>query len=151
MNMFKPTGAKSIKEYMDVLPPDRREAITFIDAMIKTVAPSLRPHFAYNMLGYGEFPYKNSKKEMMTWPVIALASQKQYISLYVCAVDSGKYVAEMHKKELGNVNVGKSCIRFKKVSDLNLETLKKVIRAAAKKPGLVGVGASAKSSSKAAT
>ena len=44
-------------------------------------------------------------------------------------------------KDLGNVNVGRSCIRFKKLGDLNLPTLKKVIKAAEKSPGLVGVGA----------
>ena len=81
---------------------------------------------------------------MLEWHTIGLASQKNYISLYVCAVENGKYIAEMHKKELGEVTVGKSCISFKKLSDLNLSTLKKVIKAAEKSPGLAGVGASRK-------
>ncbi len=140
MNMFKPTEAKSVKEYMEALPPERREPIEFLHAFIKKTAPSLKPHFAYNMLGYGSFPYLNHKKERITWPVLALASQKQYISLYVCAAENGKYIAEKNKKELGKVSVGKSCIRFKKISDLDLETLKKVIKLAAKNPGLSGVG-----------
>jgi hypothetical protein len=42
------------------------------------------------------------------------------------------------------VSVGKSCIRFKKLEDLNLVILKKVLQAAAKNPGLQGVGASKK-------
>lgn len=90
------------------------------------------------MLGYGTFKYLNNKKETLNWPVIALASQKNYISIYVCAVDKGEYIAEKHKKELGKVSVGKSCIRFKKVEDLNLKTLEKVIKLAATSPGLVG-------------
>jgi len=53
-------------------------------------------------------------------------------------VDHGEYIAEKHKKELGKVSVGRSCIRFKKVEDLNLKTLEKVIKLAAKSPGLVG-------------
>lgn len=142
--MFKPTKAKTIKEYMDALPEDRREIIEEIDALIKDSAPSLKPNFAANMLGYGSFPYKSYKKEMLSWPVISLASQKNYISLYICAVVDGEYLAEKNKKELGNVSVGKSCIRFKKISDLNIPALKKVIKLAEKKPGLVGVGASAK-------
>lgn len=137
--MFKPTKAKSVKEYMEALPEERREILTFLHAFIQKTAPKLKPHFAYNMLGYGSFPYKNYKKEILTWPTIALASQKQYVSLYVCAVDNGKYIAEKHKKELGKVSVGKSCIRFKKISDLNLDVLKKVLKAAQKNPGLVGV------------
>ena len=71
-------------------------------------------------------------------PIVALASQKSYISVYVCAVDKGKYLAETHAKDLGKVSVGRSCIRFRKLEDVHLPTLKKVIRAAAKKPGLVG-------------
>ena len=140
MNMFKPTKAKSIKEYLDALPPERREPIEFLHAMIQKVSPKLKPHFASNMLGYGSFPYKNYKKEPIEWPVIALASQKQYMSLYVCAIQNGKYIAETYKKDLGKVSVGRSCIRFKKLSDLNLVTLKKVIKAAEKNPGLVGAG-----------
>ncbi len=135
--MFKPTKAKSVKEYMQALPPERREAIEFLHALIQKTTPSLKPHFAYNMLGYGSFPYKNYKKEMITWPVIALASQKNYISLYVCAVVNGAYIAEKHKKELGKVSVGKSCIRFRTIEDLNLVTLKKVLKEAEKNPGLI--------------
>ena len=144
MNMFKPTKAKTVQEYLAMLPDDRRETMEAVHAFIQKTVPTLKSHFAANMLGYGSFPYKNSKKEMMEWPVIALANQKNYVSLYVCAVQNGKYIAEVHKKDLGNVSVGKSCIRFKKLSDVNLEGLKKVLKAAEKNPGLVGVGASAR-------
>ena len=88
------------------------------------------------MPGYGSFTYKSSKGEMLNWPVIAIASQKNYISLYVCALDHGNYLAEKYKAELGKVSVGKSCIRFKSVDDLNLKTLAKVIKRAEKFPGL---------------
>lgn len=144
MNMFKPTKAKTVKQYMDSMSEDRREIVETIHQLIQKTAPSLKPHFAYNMLGYGSFPYKNYKKENVEWPVISVANQKQYVSLYVCAVVDGKYVAESHAKELGKVSVGKSCIRFKKLSDLNLDGLKKVIKIAEKKPGLTGVGKSKK-------
>ncbi len=144
MNMFKPTKAKSVKEYLAALPPERREPIEFLHAFIQKISPSLKPHFAYNMLGYGSFPYKNYKKEMVSWPIIALASQKQYMSLYVCCIVKGKYLAEHHKKELGNVSVGKSCIRFKTLEDLHLPGLKKVLQEAAKNPGLEGLGAKGK-------
>jgi hypothetical protein len=90
------------------------------------------------MPGYGSFKYKNYKKEILEWPIIALASQKNYISVYVCAVKDGEYIAEKYKNELGKASVGKSCIRFKKLEDLNLKTLEKVIKLAAKFPGLVG-------------
>ncbi len=84
---------------------------------------------------------KNYKKDIINWPIIALANQKNYISLYICALDKGQYLAEKHKNELGKVSMGRSCIRFKKLEDLNLKILAKVIKQAAQHPGLVVVGA----------
>ena len=140
MNMFKSVKAKSAKEYFAMLSKERRVPMEFLHKFILKTAPSLKPNFIYNMPGYGSFPYKNAKKEMIDWPIIALANQKNYISLYICAVENGEYIAEKHKDTLGKVSVGKSCIRFKKLEDLNLKTLEKVIKLATKFPGLAGVG-----------
>ena len=139
-NMFKPTKAKNVKEYLASVPEGRKEAMVFLHAFIQKAAPKLKPYFASNMLGYGKFPYQNHKKEMIEWPIVALANQKQYISVYVCAVEDGEYIAEKYKATLGKVSVGKSCIRFKKLEDVNLPALKKVLQKAAKSPGLVGAG-----------
>lgn len=139
--MFKAVKAKSVKEYLASVPEDRRKDIEFLHKFIQEAAPSLKPHFAYNMLGYGSFKYKNYKKEVIDWPIISLANQKNYISVYVCAVENGEYLAEKHKSELGRVSVGKSCIRFNKIEKVNLPVLKKVIKMAAKNPGLPSVGA----------
>lgn len=136
MNMFKSTKAKSNQEYFNSLTGEQKEAMEFLDKFIRANAPSLKPNFLYNMPGYGSFKYKNYKKEIIDWPTIAIANQKNYISIYVCAVDKGGYVAEQNKKDLGKVNVGKSCIRFKKIEDLNLDTLKKIIKLAEQFPGL---------------
>jgi uncharacterized protein YdhG (YjbR/CyaY superfamily) len=138
--MFKKVKAKSVKEYLAMLPEERRAPIEFLHKFIQETSPKLKPNFIYNMPGYGSFKYKNYKKETLDWPVIALASQKNYISIYVCAVEKGEYLAEKYKDDLGRVSVGKSCIRFRKVEDLNLKTLKKIIKLAEKSPGLVGAG-----------
>lgn len=140
MNMFKAVKAKSIQEYFDMLPNERRVPMEFLHKFILKTAPSLKPNFLYNMPGYGTFRYFDKRtKKQKEWPVIALANQKNYISLYVCAIENGKYIAEEHKDSLGKVDVGRSCIRFKKMEDLNLKTLEKVIKLAEKSPGLVGV------------
>jgi hypothetical protein len=138
MNMFKATKAKNVEDYLAAVPKEHKELVHFLHGFIKKTVPKLKSHFAYNMLGYGSFPYRNYKKEPISWPVIALANQKNYISLYVCAVDDGKYIAETYKKELGKVSVGRSCIRFKKLEDVNLPALKKVLKLAEKFPGLAG-------------
>lgn len=134
--MFKETKAKTVKQYLDSVPEERKELIKYLHNFIQKSAPKLKPHFAYNMLGYGSFPYLNYNKEMISWPVVSLANQKNYVSIYVCSVDMGEYVAEKYKKELGKVSVGKSCIRFKKLEDISLPVLKKVLQLAQKKPGL---------------
>jgi hypothetical protein len=136
--MFKPVKATSVKEYFDMLPKERQGPLLFLHKLILKTAPKLKSNFLYNMPGYGSFKCKNYKKETIDWPVIALASQKNYISLYVCAIDKEKYLVEKYKRELGKVSVGRSCIRFKKLDDLKFTTLKKVIKLAAKSPGLVG-------------
>lgn len=136
MNMFKSTKAKTVSEYLANVPSERKELVIFLHNFIKKSAPKLKSHFAYNMLGYGSFLYKNYKKESIMWPTIALANQKNYVSVYVCAVDGKQYLAEKYRSELGKVSVGKSCIRFKKLEDVNLPTLKRVIQLAAKSPGL---------------
>lgn len=142
--MFKPVKATSSEEYFSNLPPERREPMRFMDDFIKKSAPSLKPAFAYNMPGYGMFKYKNYKKEIIDWPVVSIASQKNYISLYICSVVDGEYIAEKYKNKLGKVSVGKSCIRFKNVDDLNLDELKKVLQIAEKNPSFGNVSTSEK-------
>lgn len=80
------------------------------------------------MIAYGLMDYKTkSNKESIKWPILALANQKNYISIYACAVVDGKYISEKYTKNLGKVSVGKSCIRFSKIENLNIDTLKELI------------------------
>lgn len=137
MNMFKPTKAKTVKEYLSAVPEDKKETVLALHNFIKKAVPKLTPYFAINMIGYGKFKYLNYKKETIDWPIIALADQKQYISIYVCSIIDRKYVAEKYKAELGKVKVGRSCISFKKLGDVNLPILKRVLKLAAKNPGLI--------------
>lgn len=137
MNMFKPTKAKDRVSYFSAIDEPRKSQILALDAFIQKTVPSLTPNFLYNMPGYGAFKYLNYKKETIDWPVIALASQKNYISLYVCCITDGVYLAEKSKSELGKVSVGRSCIRFKKLEDLNMVAVAKLLKEAAKNPGLV--------------
>ena len=137
--MFAKNAANSVDEYIAQVPEGRHEIIVFLHDLIQKTAPKLKPHFAYNMLGYGGFEYLDKRtKEMKPWPIVALANQKNYVSLYVCAINGQEYLAEKYKDQLGKVNVGRSCIRFKKLENLNLETVKKLIKEAEQSPGMVG-------------
>jgi hypothetical protein len=79
------------------------------------------------MIGYGSFHYKSVSGREGDWCNVALASQKNYISVYICASDGKEYVAEKYKEALPKANIGRSCIRFKKTEDIDLEILKKAL------------------------
>ena len=137
MNMFKQVKAKGIEQYWASLPPERREILEQLHQIILESAPTLKPNFLYNMPGYGSFKYKNYKGETLDWPKVAVASQKNYVSIYICAMDKDGYLAEKYRDQLGKVSVGKSCIRIKRIDDLNLSILRKVIKTAEQSPGLI--------------
>jgi hypothetical protein len=129
MNMFKPTTAKTVSDYIAQIDEPRKGEIKKLHAFIRNLIPDEKPHLVYSMIGYGSFHYKYASGREGDWPIIALASQKNYISVYVCAVDdNGKYVAENYKQQLPKSDIGRSCIRFKKLDDINLEVLGDIIQ-----------------------
>jgi hypothetical protein len=128
-----------VESYLVSTPKEQKEDFLFLHNFIKKTVPKLKLYFASNMLGYDSFPWRNSKKELISWPTISLASQKNYITVFVCSVEDGKYLLENYKKELGKVNVGKTSISIKKIDDLNLPGFKKVLLYAQKHPGLRGL------------
>jgi len=138
MNMFAKNAAKSIEEYLLLVPDDRKKDIGFLHAFIQKAVPRLKPHYASNMIGYGSFYYLDSKKQKKDWPIISLANQKNYITIYVCALIEDKAAAEKYMKDLGKLTKGISCIRFKKIEEIKLETLKAVLKLAEKNPGVAG-------------
>lgn len=125
--------ASTFSEYLSKT-GDYQPALKQLDKLIRSIAPDLKPKIFQNMgggsaLGYGMMPYQSSAmKEPGEWPLIALAAQKNYMALYVCAVIDGQYVAEANKDKLGKVNIGKSCIRFNKYDDLNIEEIKEILK-----------------------
>lgn len=110
---------------------DREADLRTLDELIRATAPSLErtmvSGMAMNMVGYGMFHYKSKSGREGDWPIVALANQKNYISLYICALEDGDYIAEKNKDLLGKVSVGKSCIRFKKLEDLNQQSLTDIL------------------------
>jgi hypothetical protein len=127
MNMFKSTDAKTPEEYIAKIEEPRRDQIQQLHDFIRKAIPQQKPYIISGMIGYGSFHYKSKSGREGDWCIIALASQKNYISVYICATDGKEYVAEKYKKELPKTDIGRSCIRFKKIEDIDLEVLKKVI------------------------
>ena len=127
MNMFKSTDAKTPEEYIAKIDEPRKSQIQQLHDLIRKTIPGQKPYIISGMIGYGSFHYKYASGREGDWCIVALASQKNYISVYICASDGKEYVAEKYKKEFPKANIGRSCIRFKKIEDIDLEMLKKVL------------------------
>jgi hypothetical protein len=102
-------NAASREEHFEAAGPREGELRQW-DAIIREYAPALTPvlnaGMDTTMLGYGEQPYQTkSMKEPEVWPVVALAAQKRYLSLYVSVLIDGEYVPERYASELGKVSL----------------------------------------------
>jgi len=86
------------------------------------------------ILAYGPYRYKYESGREGDWFRIGVASNKNYISLYISATDGQGYLAERFKEALPKANIGKGCVRFKRLSDLDQAALKKLIVAGSKPP-----------------
>jgi uncharacterized protein YdhG (YjbR/CyaY superfamily) len=124
--MNKPAKAATVAEYIAQIEEPRRSAIKAIHAMITKAVPKLKPSIQYGMIGYGTYHYKYDSGREGDAPIVALASQKGYISVYGCGSQS-----ESFKHELPKANCGKGCIRFKKFEDVDLKALEKIVKAGA--------------------
>jgi len=112
---------------------DREEELRRVDALVLAAAPGidreLVPAGSGSMRGYGLMPYRpRSAKGTTMWPLIALAAQKRHLSLYVCAVVDGQYLAESRAAQLGKVSCGKSCIRFTSLDRVDTAALDQLVR-----------------------
>lgn len=136
--MKAPAHISTPEAYLAQLPEERREALTLLHRAIRKAAPKLKPVIVYGMLGYGPYHYKYASGREGDGALICLASQKNYISLYLCAATKEGYLAETNRGRLGQVSVGKSCIRFRRLADLDLNVAMELVRTAAdlaQKPG----------------
>ena len=124
--------ADDIEAWFDAAGP-RGEELRRVDELVMAAVPGidrqLVPMGSGAMLGYGLMPYRpKSATETTMWPLIALAAQKRHLSLYVCAVVDGEYLAEARAGRLGKVSCGKSCIRFTTLDEVDGDELAALVR-----------------------
>ena len=125
------SDATTPEEYIAQVEEKRRDDIQKLHDLVREVAPELEPTMEFKMLGYGKMKYKYASGREGEWMKIGIANNKQYISVYCCAADDEGYVAERYKERLPKASIGKSCVRFKRVSDLEEDVLRELIRESA--------------------
>lgn len=130
--MYGKSDAKTPEEYIAGVDEHRRDDIQQLHDFIREIAPELEPTMGFGILGYGRFHYKYASGREGEWMKIGIASNKRYISFYCCSADEQGYVAERYRERLPKASIGKSCVRFKRLSDLDLEVLGSLIRETAK-------------------
>lgn len=136
--------ATTVKEYLENLPPDRRAAIEAVRKVIlKNLDKKYKEGMQYGVIGYSVplsvYPKGYHCTPNTPLPFAALANQKNYMSLYLMSVycgcgpgnpgtDHGNWFREEWAKTGKKLDMGKSCIRFKKLEDLPLDLIGQAVK-----------------------
>jgi len=126
--MIAPPEIETPAQYFASLAEPRRSDVRALHDAIRKAVPKLKPEMIGGFLGYGKYHYKYASGREGDTGVVMLASQKQYISLYLGCTGEDGYLAEKNKERLGKVSVGKCCIRFKRLADLNLKVAMDLVK-----------------------
>ncbi|MCU0864286.1 MAG: DUF1801 domain-containing protein [Planctomycetes bacterium] len=128
---------KTVADYLDALPPDRRAAIETVRTVIlANLDRDYEEGIQYGMLGYyiphRVFPAGYHCDPKQPLPFAALASQKNYMSLYLMSVygdeASAKTFREAWLKTGKKLDMGKACIRFTDADQVALNVVGDTIR-----------------------
>lgn len=115
-------------EYIAQLAEPRKSDVARLDTLIRKHAPKLAPFIHSGMLAYGPYHYQYESGREGDWFRIGIASNASYISLHVAAGDGQGSIAERYQETLPKAKIGRGCVRFKKLSDLDEATLQKMIK-----------------------
>ncbi|MFI4853421.1 MAG: iron chaperone [Phycisphaerales bacterium JB065] len=132
-----PTKPATVQDYLAALPDDRREALEAVRKVIlKNLPKGYEEGIQYNMIGYfvphSLYPdgYHCDPKQPLLFA--SIASQKNHMGLYLFCVycdPQGKERFVREWKATGKkLDMGASCVRFKKLEDVPLEVLGAAIK-----------------------
>ena len=128
--------ATTVEQYLAELPADRREAIEAVRRVIlANLDGGFQEGMQYGMIGYfvphSIYPSGYHCDPKQPLPFTCLASQKNYMSLYLGCVYGNSALAKWFQnawaKTGKKLDMGKSCIRFKKLEDMALDVIGQVI------------------------
>ena len=131
--------AATVAEYLQSLPSDRRDALQAVrEVFAKHLDRDIEEGMTYGMIGYyvphRVFAPGYHCDPKMPLPYAGLASQKNYLSLYLMGLyaDGEDALSVWFRKAWAKtgkkLDMGKCCIRFKKVEDLALDVIAEALR-----------------------
>lgn len=125
--------ATSVQAYLNELPEDRRATISAVrDVILRNLPEGFRETMNWGMITY-EVPLERYPKTYNGQPLayVALAAQKNYNAIYLNNVyQDSREEAWLHaefKKAGKKLDMGKSCVRFRKLEDIPLEAIGQVV------------------------
>ncbi len=136
-NMEMQSKATSVNQYLADLPSDRRDAIDVVRAVIlKNLSKGYEEGMQYGMIGYyvphSVYPAGYHCDPKQPLPFAALASQKNYMSIYLMCIygdpEHEAWFRAAWARTGKKLNMGKSCVRFKKIDDIPLKVIGEAIR-----------------------
>src|SRR5207249_5724717 len=111
--------AKDPDSYIAAIDPERRPQLQKLRGLVRTCVPDAHEAIMWGMIGY----------EHEGRPFAALASQKNYMSIYLMDLYNEPSLRDKHQAALSKLQMGKSCINFDSVDELPLEVIGDVLRA----------------------
>lgn len=129
--------ATTVKQYLAELPAERRTAIEAVrKVVLKNLDREYEEGMQYGMIGFYVphriYPPGYHCDPRQPLPFACLASQKNYMSLYLGCVygehDLARWFRDAWAKTGKKLDMGKSCVRFRKVEDLALDVIGEAIR-----------------------
>lgn len=125
--------AKTLEEYLEQIPEERKEAINQLRAVIlKNLPKGFEETINYGMVGYVVphkiYPAGYHCDPKLPLPFLGFASQKNFVSLYHMGIYASPelmqwFITEYPKHVKTKLDMGKSCIRFKKPDQIPFELI----------------------------
>ncbi|SHJ24466.1 DUF1801 domain-containing protein [Flavobacterium haoranii] len=127
------SSATSPEQYINEAPKERREALQKLrTTILENLPKGFQEVMGYGMIGYSVpheiYPAGYHCDPKTPLPFMSFASQKNSINFYHMGIYADKqlydwFVAEFPKHSKKKLDMGKSCMRFKKVEDIPFELL----------------------------
>lgn len=119
--------------YLDAL-GTRREEVARLHELIRAALPELEVEAGATGLGYGPYRYRYASGREGESFRVSVASRKGGISLYVQSAIDGEYLAPRYAGRLSKASIGKSCLKFKRLDDLDPDALTELLHEAGRHP-----------------
>lgn len=129
--------ATTVSQYLRSLPADRREAVSAVrETILANLGKGFEEGIQYGMIGYfvphSVYPAGYHCDPQQPLPFAGLASQKNHIGLYLMCIygDEGEEsrFREAWTKAGKRLDMGKSCVRFKKLDDVPMDVVARTIK-----------------------